>query len=207
LSQKYSLSGIFNTDGFPLYSSSKVKLWPIFLATNEIPLSQRFSRDNMVLAGIWQGKGNPPFLHYLNAFGNAMNELYHEGLPVSFEQNEGIVNIKVGIFLGAVDLQAKGYVLNMTMHNNECGCSTCEEPGKSVKQGKGHARCYPYRERNKRKPFKNSENIKTDLGPKCTVQNRLKGICGISGLYSMEWFDMVLGIVPEIYAWGLNGCH
>ena len=53
--------------------------------------------------------------------------------------------VKLGVLLGVVDLQAKGYILNMTMHNGESGCCTCEEPGKSVKQGKGYARCYPYR--------------------------------------------------------------
>lgn len=56
------ISGIFNTDGIPLYSSTKVKLWPIFIAINDIPLCQRFARENMVLAGIWQGKASPPFL-------------------------------------------------------------------------------------------------------------------------------------------------
>lgn len=197
LSDKYAISGMFNTDGIPLYKSSKVKLWPIFLAINEIPLSQRFSRDNMVLAGIWQGKGNPPFLHFLNAFGNEMCELYFQGLPVTCGEDEGIVPVKVGIFLGVVDLQAKGYVLNMTMHNGEFGCSTCEEPGKSVVQGKGHARNYPYRERKKRKPFRQSDDIKFNIAPNATEKDRLKGICGITGLYAMPWFDTVLGIVPE----------
>ena len=33
------ISALFNTDGIPLYKSSRVKLWPIFLAINEIPLN------------------------------------------------------------------------------------------------------------------------------------------------------------------------
>lgn len=195
LANENSISGMFNTDGIPLYSSSSVKLWPIFLAINEIPLAQRFSRDNMILVGIWQGKGNPPFLQYLTAFGEEMCSLYHSGITIT-RGNESL-NIKLGIFLGVVDLQAKGYVLNMTMHNGEYGCCTCEEPGKSVKQGKGYARCYPYRERKKRFPFRNSEHIKYTVGPKATSEKRLKGICGISGLMSMPWFDVVLGIVPD----------
>ena len=44
-----------------------------------------------------------------------------------------------------VDLQAKGYIANMTMHNGEFGCSTCLEPGIVVAKGKGHVRCYSYR--------------------------------------------------------------
>lgn len=195
LSNENSISGMFNTDGIPLYSSSSVKLWPIFLAINEIPLAQHFSRDNMILVGIWQGKGNPPFLQYLNAFGEEMCELYNNGITITKECKS--LDIRLGIFLGVVDLQAKGYVLNMTMHNGEYGCSTCEEPGKSVKQGKGHARCYPHRERKHRFPFRNSDFIKYTVGPKATTEKRVKGICGISGLMSMPWFNIVLGIVPD----------
>ena len=61
LSTYNSISGIFNTDGVQLYSSSGVKLWPIYVAINELPIRQRFSRENMLLVGIWQGKGQPPY--------------------------------------------------------------------------------------------------------------------------------------------------
>ena len=43
LHNEYNISGLFNTDGVPLYSSSNVKLWPIFIAINELPPSYRFS--------------------------------------------------------------------------------------------------------------------------------------------------------------------
>lgn len=76
------ISGLFNTDGIPLFKSTHVKLWPIFLSINEIPLRQRFSRESMVLVGIWQGKGSPPFLQYMNAFGEEMYNLYHRGVDV-----------------------------------------------------------------------------------------------------------------------------
>lgn len=55
-----NLTAIFNTDGINLYSSSKIELWPIFLAINELSPSLRFARENIILAGIWQGKGKPP---------------------------------------------------------------------------------------------------------------------------------------------------
>ena len=37
------------------------------------------------------------------------------------------ITIKLGVFARIVDLQAKAHVLDMTMHNVEKGCSTCEE--------------------------------------------------------------------------------
>ena len=61
LKYPYSLTGILNTDGVNLYASSKVELWPVFLAVNELNPSLRFSRENMLLIAIWQGRGKPPF--------------------------------------------------------------------------------------------------------------------------------------------------
>ena len=55
------------------------------------------------------------------------------------------INVKVAVLLGSTDLQGKAYLLNMTQHNGESGCVTCEETGLVVAQGKGHAGCYPYR--------------------------------------------------------------
>lgn len=153
LADQNAISGIFNTDGVPLYSSTKEKLWPIFIAVNEIGISRRFHRENMILAGIWQGKKNPPFFHYLSAFGEAISELYFDGFNC-----QGVV-MKFGVFLGTVDLQAKGYVANMTMHNGLNGCVTCEEPGQSVRSGGGHSRQYPYRKNEEKFPMRNSDDV------------------------------------------------
>ena len=35
---------LFNTDGIPLYKSSKVNIWPVFLAINELPPEERFAK-------------------------------------------------------------------------------------------------------------------------------------------------------------------
>ena len=117
----------------------------------------------MLLVGIWQGKGSPPYLQCMNAFGEEMCHLYHRGIDVNILGS--IITIKLGVFAGIVDLQAKSYILNMTMHNGESGCSTCEEPGRTVKQGKGHSRCDPYRDTKDRFHLGFSGDIKYNLGP------------------------------------------
>lgn len=83
-----NLTAMFNTDGVNLYSSSKIELWPIFLAINELSPVQRFARDNMILAGIWQGKGKPPFWQFLTIFCEEMNELYSSGIEVQLDKYE-----------------------------------------------------------------------------------------------------------------------
>ena len=48
LHSQSNISFIFNTDGAPLYSSSGVSLWPVFLAINELPSPERCSvHDNV----------------------------------------------------------------------------------------------------------------------------------------------------------------
>ncbi|KAJ8309950.1 hypothetical protein KUTeg_011815, partial [Tegillarca granosa] len=93
--------------------------------------------------GIWQGKGKPPFKQYLQAFSSVINEIYETGITFVLDSEEVVV--KLAVLCGTVDLPAKAGVLNMTYFNGAESCITCEEPGKVVKQGKGHSRCFPYR--------------------------------------------------------------
>ncbi|CAG2213138.1 unnamed protein product [Mytilus edulis] len=193
LSYRYAFSGIFNTDGIPLFSSTKEKLWPIFIAINEFPVSQRFCRENLILAGIWQGKGNPPFFQYISAFGQEMSKLYFDGFTLD---NEDKILVKFGVLAGTLDLQAKGYVANMTMHNGAFGCITCEEEGRTVRQGKGTARCYPFRSEDEQKPIRAHMTFVNE-SLTANHQNRIKGICGPSGLIAMPWYDIIVGTVPD----------
>ncbi len=192
-----NISAVFNTDGIPLYTSSNVKLWPIFLAINELPPGSRYARENMILAAIWQGKNKPPFQQYLSAFGEEISMLYHQGFVINPKDISGSPIVKTAVILATMDLQAKAYALNMTMHNGQNGCSTCEEEGKSVKQGKGHARCYPYKVPEKRANIRDSDDIKNVKGLNATPQRRIQGICGKTGLFSLPEFDVVLGVVPD----------
>lgn len=191
-----NVSVMFNTDGIPLYSSSKVKLWPIFMVINELPPVKRFVRGNAVLAGLWQGKCDVPFIQYLSAFGRSMNELHETGIDFVPHGSSMSINTKVAVLIGCVDLQAKAYIANMTAHNGQFGCLTCEEPGKSVKSGKGSCRCYPYRPEHERHPFRTTESINLSAEV-ATPKKRIKGVCGPSGLQYLPSFDFVTGIVPD----------
>ena len=191
--QNSNVTAIFNTDGVSLYSSSKIELWPIFLAINELPPTRRFSRVNMILAGIWQGKGKPPFYQYMSKFSEQMNKLYDVGVVVELPQP---MIVKLGVICGTLDLPAKAEVLNMTYFNGAEGCNLCEEPGKTVKQGKGHSRCYPYRQSGDRYPLRTKEGIKRSMDTS-TKKKRKKGFCGKSGIEDLTSLDLSKGILPD----------
>lgn len=144
LDKNNNLTALINTDGLSLYSSSKIQLWPVFVAINEMTPSLRFARENIILAGIWQGKGKPPMQQYLEPLCAMFNDLYENGIVIDLDDIE--TNVKLKVLCGTYDLPAKSSLLNMTQYNGSDSCITCEESGKIVKQGKGHCRSFPYRE-------------------------------------------------------------
>ena len=192
LCDKYSLTAIINTDGVNLYSSSKVELWPIFMAINEISPKARFSRDNLLLVGIWQGKGKPPFKVYIESLAPHLNSLYHEGFNFTLDGDN--ITVKVKVVCGVFDLPAKASILEMTYFNGKDACITCEASGMTVKQGKGSARSYPYM--NGIYTLRKDEDVRV-----CMLagndKKRVKGFKGVSGLASIHSFDLVDGIVPD----------
>ena len=189
-----NLTCVFNTDGINLYSSSRVELWPIFLAINELPPSLRFSRKNVILAGIWQGKGKPPFQAYMSAFSEMMNDLYHNGVQVSFGDTKAVA--KLAVIGGTFGLPAKAGILSMSYFNGAEACITCEEPGVMVRQGKGHARHYPFRDEQERFPLRTCGGVQQCMSHS-SERKRVKGFRGISGLVSINSLDLVKGIVPD----------
>lgn len=185
------LTAVLNTDGVNLYSSSKVELWPVFVSINELSPTLRFSRDNILLLGLWQGKGKPPFKAYFKCISEEINYLTVNGVDIDEE-----VHVHLSVLGVTVDLPAKASLLNMTYYNGAEACITCEEPGKTVTQGHGHSRCYPYRPSESRYPIRSSENV-LQLMNVATDRNRQKGFKGESGLANLSKFDMVFGTAPD----------
>jgi len=194
LTMPFNLTGILNTDGVNLYSSSKVELWPVFLAINELSPKIRFSRENMLLIGIWQGKGKPPFKQFFASLGDELNSLYNGGVEVNVNGKD--ILAKLAVVCGVFDLPAKASILNMTYFNGKEGCITCEDPGKRVKQGKGTSHCYPFRNIDSHYPGRNHDTVKEYMR-EATDKKRVKGFIGTSGLTNLETYDLVKGTVPD----------
>ena len=65
LCHEFNISAQFNTDGVEIFQSSSLKIWPIYIAINEFLVNIKFARDNMILVGVWQGTGQPPYYQYI----------------------------------------------------------------------------------------------------------------------------------------------
>lgn len=157
LHSKNNISLLFNTDGATLYKSSGVSIWPVYLVINELPPKIRFSRRNMILWGVWQGRGKPAFQTFFQPFIKHMEQLESDGITITIDGKQIIT--KAILLAGTMDLVAKAYVTEMTQHNGKYGCITCADPGEVVKKGKGYTRVYPFREDDQKYRLRTSAGI------------------------------------------------
>ncbi|VDI25225.1 Hypothetical predicted protein [Mytilus galloprovincialis] len=193
LADKNNITFSLFTDGIPLFQSSKVSLWPVYMILNELPPKQRFTRKNMVLWGIWQGCGKPQMNMFLRPLVEDLSQLFQRGIEVNIQQTE--IRTRAMMIVATMDLQARAYVLQMTQHNGEHGCLYCLEPGKVVKSGKGNCRSYPYRDVDPEPRTK--ENIKSDAQEAIASGKRVHGINSESVLSCLPYFDVTTNVVID----------
>lgn len=62
------ISFVLNTDGVPVFKSSKVSIWPVFVVINELPLKARMTNENVMLCGLWFGEKKPSMCTFLKPF-------------------------------------------------------------------------------------------------------------------------------------------
>jgi hypothetical protein len=130
------------TDGVPLFKSSHVSIWPVYLTINEIPPRERFLKKNMILWGVWQGAGKPKMNMFLRPLVTDLLQLYTDGVTIKTDIQSEVV--KVMLLTATMDLPARAEVLHMTHHNGQYGCLYCLEPGHRVPSGDGNCQSYTY---------------------------------------------------------------
>ena len=120
----------WNTDGVPLFKSSKTSIWPFYFIINELPYSQRFKRDNMILAGLWFGPSKPATNLFMQTFREDLKQLFK---GVSFtHSNSDLVYVRGIVMCGTCDLVAKAQFLNMKQFNSYYGCPNCKQRGERL---------------------------------------------------------------------------
>ena len=82
LDDQRNISLTWNTDGIPVFKSSKLAIWPLYFTVNELPYADRISRNNMIVAGLWFGSSKPNMLTYLKPFHSSLRNLETHGIRV-----------------------------------------------------------------------------------------------------------------------------
>ena len=178
----HDLTLSFNTDGVPLFHSSKTSIWPVLLAINEMPM---YLKNRYVLmAGLWVGKGKivpdlvfPYIVKQLNSL---------QDTPVRWKLRQEDIISRVYVISVAVDSPARCLVQGHTQFNGEFGCNWCEQQGVVVAKGRGHARVYPLEQCASRSGLEYKNQVMS--------RNFTKGIQTASPLLLLRNFDVVKGL-------------
>nr|XP_054931071.1 uncharacterized protein LOC126538922 isoform X2 [Dermacentor andersoni] len=115
-----------NTDGSPVFKSSKTSVWPIQFIVNELPPHLRFKHP--VLAGLWFSKSDPNMQLFLEKFVQEVNSTK----PVTWTYQNRVHTSWPFVLCCSVDAPARAAVLNMVPFNGYFGCPWCLIRGEHV---------------------------------------------------------------------------
>ncbi len=59
LSNRHNLALSLSTDGVPLFKSSSVSIWPVYLVILNLAAGIRMNAENVILCGLWVGPSKP----------------------------------------------------------------------------------------------------------------------------------------------------
>lgn len=119
----------FNTDGSPLFKSSKSSVWPIQFIINELPTNLRF--QHCVLSGLWFGPKHPNMAIFLKKFVDSVKSMKE----ITWKFNSKLISSKVYPLCCCVDAPARAAVQNSTLFNGFFGCPWCLARGE-YREGK-----------------------------------------------------------------------
>ena len=188
-----NISFTWNTDGIPVFKSSKFTIWPLYLAINELPMCKRWRDDNVILAGLWFGHQKPSMLTYLKPFCESMTELY-AGVEIYSPDIGKDFTCRAMLLCGTSDLPAKAMVYNMHQYNGEYGCSHCLQPGEQMRTGeRGSVHIYPYNHVNPNGPLRTAEGTDEHSREAIATGNPVFGVKGPSWLSVVPGYNVIEG--------------
>lgn len=185
LASKYALSLIMNTDGAPVFKSSKTSMWPVQLFINELPACMR--KKFMVLSSLWVGKVKPSLKTLLRSTVDELTALSNTGFQWTLERTR-IITSTVDLIGCSVDSIARAPLQNFEQFNGLFGCSWCEHPGSQLSREEGGHHVYEYRSNVKRR---NHQRVLKHARMAESESYSVYGVKGRSVLSEIPFFDIV----------------
>ncbi|XP_072145539.1 uncharacterized protein [Dermacentor andersoni] len=182
-----------NTDGSPVFKSSKYSVWPIQILVNELPFDIRFC--NIVVGALWFAKCHPPAHLFMLTFVKVFNNMN----TISWQHAGERINSKVFVTCCCVDSPARASLLNMKQFNGFYGCSWCLEKGTAVERTLRYI------------PGESAAALRTHRGMVQDMQDAYEqgrpvhGIKGPSPLLQLKGFNLVWCLPPDYMHCVLEG--
>ncbi|CAF1123701.1 unnamed protein product [Brachionus calyciflorus] len=158
---------LIKTDGIEMCNKSDNSIWPMILVINEIPLEQRISFDNIIIAGLSVANGKPNLngLIWMKAF----------------------INMQI-LIAGVFDKPARSCVLNFTSSTGYFSCLKCLQKGERVETELGTTQTYPFYSKYPDGPKRTSENSKQHLNECLESSKKCYGVKDKSILGDLKYY-------------------
>ncbi|XP_072756904.1 uncharacterized protein [Anoplolepis gracilipes] len=182
---------VMNSDGSPVFESSKFSIWPIQMIINELPLDVRTSKP--IVCGIWFGKDKPNMNIFLKPYIVHMNKLSNDGIRCTIANEVRI--IKVFTICCCVDSVARAPMQGIVQYNGYFGCNWCLHPGYYVAYKRGGSVKYTLMNEvpPKRTEIETIEHMRQSL----TSRSPVYGVKRPSCLINLQGFNIITGFVPD----------
>ena len=185
-----NVSFTWNTDGVPIFKSSKFSIWPFYLAINELPYKHRMRKENLLFCGLWFGETKPVMTLYSKPLLNSLQTLETEGIEIEINDKKCIS--KGFLLCGTADLPAKSLVMNCNQFNGAFSCMKCLDPGKTFKTDKGGCvHVFPFDASKPVFELRQQEECLKDAYQSIQQKKTVQGIKGPSFLMGLKAYDFV----------------
>ncbi|XP_049268738.1 uncharacterized protein LOC119382286 [Rhipicephalus sanguineus] len=178
-----------NTDGARVFNSSKDSLWPIQLVVNELPVLLRWS--NVLLGGVWFGRGHPDMQLFFGTFVKELNEMG----AVVWRCGSRIMKSVVRVACVCVDAPARALVLHMKQFNGHYGCSFCLERGTFLHGALRYV--LPGSDAQEAASERSTAGMKQDAKEASRCGAPVNGVKGSTALSKLDAYDVVWGTCPD----------
>ncbi|KAK3924213.1 Halomucin [Frankliniella fusca] len=138
-----NISFMWYSDGVSIFKSSSFSIWPLCLVINELPYKMRTLPENILLVGLWFGKGKPSPNVFLKPLQKNMKTFTQDGHTFKLPDNS-LVLVKGKILCGTCDLPAKCNFLLFKQFNSYFGCPKCMIEGGRAAVNNSTVQVYPY---------------------------------------------------------------
>lgn len=205
LSSPNNLSFSLNTDGAPLFKSSNISIWPVYLLINELPIVQRKKRNCVLFYGVWISCRKPKMWSFLKPLYEELNKLGKKGFECTdFYGN--IFDCQCFLLTCTCDLPARAIVYNCNQFNGEFSCWFCLQKGETFKhESGGISHIYPYQELLKDPP-RTPETVNRDVELASTKIRNKESKPTVNGHKGKFWF-MYLNNFDPIYSCVVDYMH
>lgn len=206
LKDKNNLSFSMNTDGVPLFKSSKVSMWPVYMLINELPIAKRKHRQNSLLYGVWISSKKPQMWSFLRPLYLELKHLETEG--ETFEDCDGNSFLcRCFLLTCTCDLPARALVYNATQYNGDFSCTFCLNKGETHKlETGGIVHIFPYNNANPKGNMRTKRTVVDDVKQVQTnVENGMKKFA-VHGHKGPFWF-LYLKYFNPVYSCVIDYMH